>query len=296
MTTAAPKQSEKSRRDILKKSFTVAGLGVLISNAADIAGPANAASKPPSTGDGPATFAKTGNFDLSDPYDLNLARLKTIGSLDGSKTYFYTISRHTLCPPGKSPYPIFAEMELNTIKFVREVGAPESSAIARSLFTRTALDPVTFKPIEKYYNPYLDKTIYPEDTLFGGSGFKLDLAADAPPNPITQPDEPHYRLGEDEIAFILFDPRKGEGDWQPRVDTVVWRTSHRDLMNPKLAAIEADHTYTAFLRASAYRWSGIAEDDKAQALTMKTGAKVTQLKDLPKEAHEYLVSKYPERM
>jgi len=287
-----------SRRDILKSSFGVAGLGVLLGTIAARAGAAkDGVTRSPEKGSAsPATFQKTGNFDLSDPYDLNLARLKTIASLDGSKTYFYTITRHILCPPGQSPYPLFAEMELTRLYFDRTPGMAEHQAIARATFTRTALDPTTFKPIESYYNPYLDRTITPEDTLFGGRGFKLDFSADAPPNPITQPDEPHYRIGDDQIAFILFDPRAGEGDWQPRVDTVVWRTSYKALMDPRSASIEADHTYTAFLRASAYRWSGIDEDDKAQMLTMKTGAKVTKLEDLPQEAHAYLVSKYPERM
>lgn len=243
-----------------------------------------------------ATFKKTGNFDLSNPNDLNLARMKVLGSINGDKAYLYTISRHILCPEGKPPYPLFAEMELTTVWLERDDSISKDEAFVCAYFTRAAVDPTSFKPIDQYNNPYLGRTIEVKDTLFGGSGSKIDMGPNAPPNPITQNDDPHFRLGGDEISFILFDPRSGEGAFQPRIDTVVWSTSYRDLMDPETRNVRSSHSYSAVLKASAYPWSGITKSDPAQMLTMKTGTKVNSLADLPKEFQDRLVSRYPERM
>lgn len=243
-----------------------------------------------------AIFSKTGNFDLANKYDLNLARTKVQGSLDGEKTYSYLITRHILCPEGKPPYPLFAEMEINTRWMERDEGMPEEQCYVCAHFTRAAIDPVTFKPIDKYYNPYLDQTVVVEDTLFSGGNTVYDLGADQPPNHVTQNDEPHYRLGDDEITFLMFDPRAGEGNFHPRIDTVAWATSYREMMNPRSTQVDATQSYHAILKASVYWWSAIEDGDPAQMLTMKTGTKVGSLEQIPQEFQDRLVTKYPERM
>ncbi len=243
-----------------------------------------------------AVFSKTGNFDLSNKYDLNLARTKVQGSLDGGKTYSYLMTRHILCPEGKPPYPLFGEMEINTRWMERDEGMSEEQCYVCSHFTRAAIDPMTFKPIDKYYNPYLDKTIEVSDTLFSGGNKPFNLAADQPANHVTQNDEPHYRLGDDEITFLMFDPRAGEGKFHPRIDTVAWTTSYKDMMNPQTSQVDATQSYHAILKASVYWWSTIEDGDPAQMLTMKTGTKVGSLDQLPREFQDRLVTKYPERM
>ena len=254
-----------------------------------------AAADEPAQPYGRASFSPRGGFDLDDPGHRRLARLKLFNSLDGSKTYFYTVTRHILCPPGEAPYPLHAEMELNTIWLERAPGMTEDEAIVRALFTRTPLDPFSFEPVTGYYNPYLDRNLFVADTLFGGSGFKVSLDPEAPVSPVIQSDEPHYRIGAD-IAFIMFDPRAGSGAFQPRVDTVVWRTDYAALMDPGTAHVEAEHNYSAVLKASTYPWSGIPDGDAAQMLTMKTGRKLCAFDDLPREVQDLIVAKYPERV
>lgn len=244
-----------------------------------------------------ATFARRGRFDLSDPVDLRLARLKTLASLSGSKTYFSTLSRHILCPPGKTPYPLVTEVELTTIFLERAEEHSPEQAVIRAVFTRVPLDPITFEPITALDIPYTGKRVRLRDTLFAGGNHLIDV------NPrdksardiMLQPDQPHYRFGDD-MGFIMFDPREGTGEWQPRVDTVVWRVNYEKLMDPAVDPVEADYTFSALMRASVFGWTGIDEDDRAQMFSMKVGKKFTSLEQLPSLTKKRIVDQYPDRV
>lgn len=242
----------------------------------------------------PAVFDYRGPFDLKNHEHYKLARLKTLNSLTGAKTYFSTISRHMLCPPGEAPYPLVNQVELTTLLLERPEGASKTSAIIRAIFTRIPIDTVTFQPIYELYIPYLDRTVPLTDTLFAGSGFELDLDGDVAPDPIIQSDEPYYEFG-DEVGFIMYDPRAGQGDFQPRVDTVVWRVNKDELMDPSRDPIAADYTYTAVMKASVFKWTQIPDGDPTQVLTMKVGHKSPSLQALPQQVKDLVVSKYPER-
>lgn len=244
----------------------------------------------------PAVFDHPGKLDLSDPHHLKLARLKVLNSLNGAKTYYYTVTRHIMCEPGKPPYPLLAELELTTIFLERREGMSDTEAVIRAQFTRAPLHHSTFEPIDAYYNPYVGRDIPMKYTLFAGGGFEVDLAGEKPADPITQSDEPHYRIGDD-IAFIMYDPLSQDGARQPRVDMATWRVNYDDLMNRRKKVIEAEHTYTAFMRAAEYRhWSGLEPGDPAQILTSKTGRKVHSLDALPRECHDLIVNKFPHRV
>ncbi len=243
-----------------------------------------------------AVFEHPRKLDLNDPHHLKLARLKVFNALDGSTTYFYTVARHVMLEPGKPPYPILAELELTTIFLERREGMSDTEAVIRANFTRAPLHHSTFELIDSYYNPYLGREMPMKYTLFVGSGFEVDLAGDAPADPILQSDEPHYRIGDD-IAFIMFDPLTQEGPRQPRVDMVTWRTNYEELINRKKKSVEAEYSYSATMRASDYaHWSGVEQGDPAQMLTSRTGRKVTALEDLPQECHDLIVSKFPDRV
>ena len=60
-------------------------------------------------------FEKTGNFDLTNPVDLLLARTKAVTCLAGNRTHIYMMSRHMLAEPGKEVIQLLAELELMTI-------------------------------------------------------------------------------------------------------------------------------------------------------------------------------------
>lgn len=243
-----------------------------------------------------AVYEHPDSFDLSDPRHLKLARLKVLNSLSGDTTYFYTVTRHFLCPPGKPPHPIVAEMELTTIWLERRTDMSNDQCIVRAMFTRAPLDPVSFKPTDMIHNPYSGKNMPLKYTMFSGGGFELNLSGDTPPDLITQSDEPHYRIGDD-IAFIMFDPKTSDGAFQPRMDTVTWRTKYDTLMDPNTPLIEAEHTYTSIMKASVFKmWSGVEEGDPAQVLTSKVGRKLCSVGDLPREVHEYIVKKFPHRV
>lgn len=308
--TSLIKQPNITRRslitDLSLASIGIAGAG--LTGATALAGePADGGSKyytpglplnlPEEAGTLPrANFEHPKNFDLNDPHHLKLARLKVLNALDGSKTYYYTVARHIMCPPDKPPYPIFAELELTTIWLERREGMSDTQAIVRAIFTRAPVDPFTFKPITSFSNPYVGREMPLKYTHFAGGGFEVDLSGDTPADPIVQSDEPHYRIGDD-IAFIMYDPRAGDGPFHPRMDTVTWRANYKDVMNRRKSTVEAEHTYTAVMKASVYDlWSGAEDGDPAQVVTSKTGRKVTSVEDLPQECHDYIVSKFPDRV
>ena len=97
-----------------------------------------------------AIFKQHGQFELDDPAQLGRARLKSIFSLDGSKSYVLRVSRSLICPPGKPSQTLLNEMQfwysfMEVADVDQQSGEP-SSVIRHSLFTRVAVDPVTFKP------------------------------------------------------------------------------------------------------------------------------------------------------
>jgi len=241
-----------------------------------------------------AAFGPTGPFDLSEARQRKLARLKTLNALGGEKTYFYSLSRHTLCPPGRSPYPFFAELELTTMWIERRPGMSDTQGVIRAIFTRTPIDPLTYEPISSYANAYLGRRVDVKDTLFAGGGFEIDLA-DQGADPILPSDEPPYEKGA-QTGFIMFDPRSGDGAYQPRIDTVVWRVRTRDLMDPEVSLLPADYTYSSIMKASVYPWSAIEDGDAAQMLTQKVGAKVTDVADLPAQIRQSVVQRHPDRV
>ncbi|MEM8917392.1 MAG: hypothetical protein AAGE37_00925 [Pseudomonadota bacterium] len=240
-------------------------------------------------------FDQTGNFDLSNPQELLLARAKAVSCLSGERVHIAMMTRHMLAPPGKVPFQILAEVELMTIWLAPDLENQPNKAAIQALFTRIPVDPLSFQPVTKYHNAYLGRDVDVEHTIFGGSGLPLD-PADPVPNIIFQQDEPHYRMGR-EIGFVMFDPRSGEGAHQPHVDTAVFRVDHDALMDPATASVAADYSYTSFLRASIFPWTGIEKGDETQVLTLKEGRKIIGgVQALPAEFQNTIGQLYPERI
>lgn len=273
------------RRDFLKGSAAVAAACL-----SSVTTPIRAQELP---GLGTTAFSKTGGFDLADPRDRLLARIKVMASLTGERTYIYSVSRHMLAPPNKPSYQFFAEFDLRTI-WIEPATEPGGLPHTRALFTKIPVDPISFEPISEYYNPYLGRTLPVEPVLYAGSGLPIDL--DSPePNIIYQQDKPHYRLGDD-IIFINFDPKEGDGSFQPHTDSAMLRANHAQLMDPSNGWVGADYTLNAVRKASAYPWSGITKTEEAQVLSMKLGRKVGRTKDLPPEFLRTIGSQFPERL
>ncbi|WP_394728716.1 hypothetical protein [Altererythrobacter sp. GH1-8] len=244
------------------------------------------------SGHGVSVFGKSGNFDLDNPRDRLLARIKINASLTGKRVYLWNMSRHMFCEPGKPPYQILAELEAMTIW----IDAPEEGATAGkigALFTRTPVDPATFEPISSYDNPYTGKTVKLEDTLFGGNGFPVDPEV-AEPNIVFQQHRPHYRMG-DEFSIVNFDPDKEPGEHQPKVDSAVLTANYADVMDPSTGSADCNYSFAANFPADRYRWADVAKGDPSKIFTLKVGKKVSSLNDVPPEFQRTLIAQYPER-
>lgn len=262
----------------------LAGSGALLAASAASAHPHGAALP---------VFGKSGNFDLNNPRDRLLARIKVNASLTGERAYIWNMSRHMLCEPGKVPYQILAEMELMTIWIEPPAGEAAPAKIG-ALFTRIPVDPLTFAPVTSYDNPYTGNTVALENTLFGGSGLPLD-PDDPEPNIVFQQNKPHYRMGEN-ITFVNFDPAAGDGPHQPKVDSAMLTANYADLMDPATGVVEAEYQFAAYFPAGAYRWTDVAKDDQAKIFSMKAGRKVGDKSSLPPEFLRTIGQLYPERI
>lgn len=238
-------------------------------------------------------LGKSGNFNLDDPRDRLLARIKINASLTGERSYLYNMSRHMMCEPGKVPYQILAELELMTIWIEPTPGAKAPAKIG-SLFTRIPVDPLTFEPISQYTNPVTGKTVVLKPTLFGGSGLPLD-PDDPKPNIVFQQNKPHYRMG-DKLVIVNFDPNQQEGPHQPRVDSAMLTANHADVMNPALGSVEAEYAFSAYFPAPVYKWSDLPKEDPSKVFSMKVGRKVFRREDIPAEFHRTIIAQFPERV
>lgn len=240
-------------------------------------------------------FEKTGNFDLTNPVDLLLARTKAVTCLAGNRTHTYMMSRHMLAEPGKEVIQLLAELELMTIWLTPSPDGAANKAVIKALFTRIPVDPFSFEPIDSYYNPRLGREIELRHTMFGGSGTALD-PSDPKPNLIMQQDEPHYMMG-DKIGFVMFDPRLGEGPFQPHIDSAIFLVDRDGLMDPSTSSVEADYSFTATLKASVYSWSKIPAEDDTRMVSLKVGRKVVGgAASLPPEFRSSIAALYPERL
>jgi hypothetical protein len=260
-------------------------LGGSMGLAAGLSGAASAAPE--------SVFGKSGNFNLDDPRDRLLARIKINASLTGERSYIYNISRHMMCEPGKVPYQILAELELVTIWIEPTPGARAPAKIG-SLFTRIPVDPLTFQPISDYTNPTTGRTIALKPTLFGGTGLPLD-PDDPKPNIVFQQNKPHYRMG-DKLVIVNFDPNPQEGPHQPRVDSAMLTANHAEVMDPARGSVVADYCFSAYFPAPVYKWSDLPADDPARVFSMKLGRKVFRREDIPAEFQRTIIAQFPERV
>jgi hypothetical protein len=245
--------------------------------------PADAGSYPP------AVFPGSEPFDLDDPRQRSLARLKVLANLVGERSYLSVMSRHFLCPPGEPPKPWANELELFTM-FLERL---PSGDVQRSIFTRIFLDPQTLRPIDAIRNPFDGSAIKVGDRLFALT-LPVKLETETQVRNVNESQLPLFRQGE-WIDFPSLAVREGQGFHQPSFDTSTWRVRYADLQNRRRPLIEAHYSFSSLLRGSFLSWSRMAKDDATQVLTTKTGHKVNESKALPELVRELIVERYPKR-
>ena len=255
-----------------------------------------------------AIFKQTGNFDLDNPAQLGRARLKSIFSLDGTKSYVLRLSRSLICPPGQPPQTLLHEMQFwfSYIELANEdsVSGEPSEVITHSLFTRVAVDPNTFKPQRELKVAETGQTIHIPDTLFAAS-VRTDLATgrekridDGEDSSTVEAGStsPYTLLGPD-VVFLVKGGPTTSGSHQPQVDMSSWATPRAELMDRSSGSATARYSFAGVSRSRIYSWDEDydgAED--TQVLNHKWGVKSPTFEGLPDSIKTIMKDTYPDRI
>lgn len=259
----------------------------------------------------PAVFDadKRGNFDLDDLSGNRLATLKVTNNLVGRKTYVAMFSRVYLGPQGRGGAAIHGHLGLWTWQLQwpdpkEYPNAPPGTVVQRALFTGIILDPWTYKPATKIFNPYLKKDVAASDSLFAesylifpqGGGQSLDRPEfmDSPEQRAARRNA--YMMWGDKLSIFLAGLFQNEGPNQPRMDGSIWTADHRQVMDPTVDLVTTDYNFAGLMRAWERPWIGVGRDDQAQLLWNVKGTKLHSVDEFPEVMKTHLVKKYPDRV
>ena len=249
-----------------------------------------------------------GNFDLEDPVQNALAKLKITGNLVGKRTYIPMLTRILIGRPelpgglllgGASMFTW--QLQVPDPKVFPNV--PEGSAVMRSMFTSVYLDPHTMEPVKTLKNPYNGKMMELEDYIFaenfliypkGGSVFveEPQFASDTPD---TAKLALIKRWG-DELILFNGGVYKEPGKHQPKFTENTWRSPAAEVMNPDVPLVQTGYNFTGINKAFQKPWAGYDIGDSETMHSLATGKKVHRAEDLPDFHKRVLVERHPDRL
>lgn len=251
---------------------------------------------------------KHGNFDLQDPVDNKLARLKMTGNLLGKRTYIPMLVRLMLAREELPGGPILGGAGMFTWQLQEPdptefPGLPEGSIVMRSMYTARYLDPATMEPVDELRNPYNGTLMKLEDQLFvenfiifpnGGNRFveEPQFADDDPEAPKLS----HFKRWGDELVLFAGGSYSEPGKHQPRFTENMWRSSHDDVMRPDRGEIALDYSFCGVNKAFEKPWMGYSEADEDLLLDLANGRKFHSAEDIPGFHKRVLLEKYPDRI
>ena len=256
----------------------------------------------------PWVATKHGNFDLDDPTDNNLAKLKMTNNLVGSRTYIPMIVRMHLAREQQPGGLLFGIAGMFTWQ-LQEPDAeefpnlPEGTIVSRSMYTSRYLDPDTMEPTERLMNPYNGKMMEVEDNIFAenfhifpkGSGRFVE----EPQFANDDPDRPQLSLFKqwgDELVLFLGGVYSEPGKHQPRFTENIWRSDYRDVMDPDRSLIPMNYAFSGANKAFEKPWAGYTEADSDLLIDLAVGKKVHSVDAIPDYHKRVLLEKYPERL
>ena len=197
-----------------------------------------------------------GNFDLNDPVQNSLARLKMTNNLVGERTYVPMLVRLMIGREQNPGGPLLAAAGMFTWQLQvpdpeQFPDLPEGTALLRSMYTARYLDPATMEPVEELRNPYNGKMMRLEDQLFienflsypkGGSKLieEPQFANDDP----DQPKVRHIKRWGDELVLFQGGVYDKPGIHQPRFTENMWASPHDDVMNPDVGLVDTRYTFS----------------------------------------------------
>ena len=256
----------------------------------------------------PWVAPKLGNFDLTDPYDANLARIKIMNNLIGERSYCAMILRSNIggeTNPGAVLYGGFAlfSWQMQAIDPEEFPGLPEGTAIQRAQYTCVYVDPQTMEPAEQVLNPLNGKMMRMEDYMvveqflwvpMGGGGFveEPEMMNDDP----NTPKMPHVRAWGEEVVLTGDGIYRNPGTHQPRFTSAMWRSGKGHIMDPDRHLESAIYPHGSASKAYEKPWTGYTPDDEIIMTTLASGMKCHTVDDIPDTHKRLILEKYPDRI
>ncbi|WP_416907756.1 MAG: hypothetical protein ACMVO5_12160 [Polymorphobacter sp.] len=256
----------------------------------------------------PWVAPQQGNFDLEDPVQNALAKLKISANLAGERTYIPMLTRILIAREDLPGGLLLGAASMFTWQLQvpdpkNFTGLPEGTALMRSMFTSVYLDPHTLEPVKTLKNPYNDTVMELEDYIFvenflifpkGGSVFieEPQFANDSPDTP-----KPALikRWGDELILFnggVYQEP----GKHQPRFTENTWRSPAAQVMNPDVPLVQTGYNFMGVNKAFEKPWTGYKLGDLESMCSLATGKKVHTPETLPDFHKRVLVERHPDRL
>lgn len=253
---------------------------------------------------------RTGAFDLSDPLDNHYAFAKVQANLAGEYSFGTQYGLLFLAPPGVPAYPWLGKVTFTQL-FVTPADSDfvpnhsEHDYVMWGTFNQVYVDPRTFKPIERIYNPYLDRTIDVKSVDYADRlAYRFGQSIIVPGVDPEFYDQPWDRDGGysqhfidtgHEISYGVLGSAQQPGPQQPRIDYAFATAKISDLQDPSKRSIDARRDYTSLMKLSEYPWMGAELGDQAQILQHTTGIKTQNPAHLPKFIKPLILDRFPGR-
>ncbi|MEM7702393.1 MAG: hypothetical protein AAF251_10690 [Pseudomonadota bacterium] len=249
-----------------------------------------------------------GNFDLTDPLQARLAKLKMTNNLVGERTYIPMFVRLMIARENEPGGVLLGAAGMFTWQLqvpdpAEYPNVPPGTALLRSHFNSTYLDPNTMEPVETLWNPFKKVEMKLQDLLFaenflnyplGGSLFveEPQFANDSPDKPMI----PQFQDFGDDLILFQGGTYSEPGPHQPRFTENMWVSNKADVMDPAKSLIDLRYSFTGANKAWEKTWAGYNMNDQDLLIDLAVGKKVHSLDDLPRVHREFIAGKYPERM
>lgn len=251
---------------------------------------------------------KTGNFDLSNPYDNNLAKLKMTANLSGERTYITMLARMIFARENDPPVMALGVASMFTwqlqVATKEEFGdVPEGTAVSRSMYTASYLDPDTMEPVTELKNQITGKMMQLEDLRFVENFLHFPLGGTRmvgeevfANDPAAKPRISTIRDWGDELILYLGGLYSNPGIHQPRLTENNWTSSKAEVMDPDADLIRTNYALMGLNKAYEKPWTGFTTKDPEFFATLACGKKVHSAEDLPDIHKRVIAEKYPHRL
>lgn len=256
----------------------------------------------------PWVSGQLGNFDLADPVQNNLAKLKMTNNLVGERTYIPMLVRLMIGREQNPGGPLLGAAGMFTWQLQvpdpeQFPNLPEGTVLSRSMYTARYLDPATMEPTEYLLNPYNGTRMKLEDSTFienfllypkGGA-----LLIEEPQFVNDDPDTPKMKQLKkwgDELVLFQGGVYDEPGLHQPRFTENMWASPYDDVMNPDVGLVDTRYTFTGLNKAYEKPWAGYSTGDTDLICDLAYGKKVHSIEALPDFHKRVVAEKYPERL